>query len=95
MPRLMIDLQGGFDGGDVRIEIDGELVAELSDVRSDLMTGSATSIETDVTAGPHLIEVTGAGPPIRGEVTVHGETWVGVDAIDEVISASTEPFGYS
>ena len=95
--RLVVDLQGGFDGDSVQIVVNGRMVAQLDDVVTDDMLGLAESVELQVPRGAtDLIVRIGEGIEIGTRIDVEGDRFVGVDTSgDEILlDVSTQPFGY-
>lgn len=52
MPHLQIDLQGGFRGEPVRVDVEGREVYTRDDVRTDYAAGLADSFGVTVPEGP-------------------------------------------
>lgn len=95
MARLVIDLQEGFDHGNVEIRVDGDTLYKRSDVNTNPMTGFADSTELSVSEGAHEIVVTvGGAVVLRAPVVVDADSFVGINVDTGEVIRSTSPFGY-
>ncbi|HEX8188655.1 MAG TPA: hypothetical protein VF586_09900 [Pyrinomonadaceae bacterium] len=106
MPTLRIDLQEGFGGDEVALEVDGREVFREEGVRTDRRLGLAvarpgrsTYYESEVAGGGHTIKVS---LPRRNlskviEVSAEAGTYLGVSVEGGEITCvvSKTPMGYA
>lgn len=94
---LKIDLQEGFAQDSVRIMLNGELLAEETDVTTSLLLGFATTVETEAGGSVELeVEVTNRGLSEIVMVDVSADTYLGISLSNNQfnIIISNKPFGY-
>ncbi|ACZ30331.1 conserved hypothetical protein [Xylanimonas cellulosilytica DSM 15894] len=91
MTTLHVELQDGFTGEPVVVEVDGATVVEDSP-RTRVQIGLALTLEVDVEPGSHVLTVRhpGAAPFVEA-VDVGAETWVGVSVAGGVVTARVQP----
>lgn len=98
MSILVIDLQSRLSKDAVVIRVDGEMVLETGDVSTDDSIGRAASVETEVSADVHTVEVVVASRGISGNlhVTVSETLYLGVSIEGErfMFRLSEEPSLY-
>ncbi len=95
--RLVVDLQGGFDGEVVELVLNGRSVAQLDDVVTDEMLGLAESVELQIPEGAtDMIVRISDRVEIGTRIDVSGDRFVGVDVTGDeiVLDVRTQPFGY-
>jgi len=80
MSILVIDLQSGFSKDIVVIRVDGQTVFKTGDVSTDDSIGRAASVETEVSADVHTVEVVVESRGLSGNlhVTVSETLYLGV-----------------
>lgn len=106
MPTLRIDLQEGFGGDEVVIEVDGREVFREANVRTDMRVGRAVVRpgraayhEADVPEGRHTVTVKLPRRNLSADIDVAhaGATYLGVSVegagITHIISDT--PMGYA
>jgi hypothetical protein len=98
MTRLGIHLQGGFDGEEIVVKINGEERMRRAGVRTRRALGLAEHVELDAGDGPLAIEIS---VPTRGlekriELEPSHEVYLGVSltAGDIRVITRKTPFGY-
>jgi len=95
---LVVDLQDGFKDDQVEIRVDGVLVSEMEDVTTALLTGIATSIETELDAKKITLTVNVLTRDVSAslELDLLADRYIGVsltiEGIEFIVSGS--PFGY-
>lgn len=95
---LVVDLQDGFKDDQVEIRVDGKLVSEMEHVTTSLLTGIATSVETELDAGKITLSVNVLTRDISSslELDLLADRYIGVSLTIEGIEfiVSDSPFGY-
>ncbi|RMD91165.1 MAG: hypothetical protein D6807_00275 [Alphaproteobacteria bacterium] len=100
MPRLRVDLQDGFDGEAVRVELDGTSVFRRENVRTRYQVGLADVIERAVSEGRHVlaIRLPRHNAAWQETIDVKGETHVGVSLSASgtlEVTVEDRPFRYA
>ncbi|MFQ5347846.1 MAG: hypothetical protein ACE5ED_08380 [Rhodothalassiaceae bacterium] len=100
MPRLRVDLQDGFDGEAVLVELDGKAVYRQDEVRTRYQVGLADVIERDVADGRHAlaIRLLRQDAAWQDSIDVKGETHVGVSLSASgtlEVTVEDRPFRYA
>ena len=97
-PVLTIALEDGFDGDEVIVRLDGDVVVEAEAARSDVRIGLAYALDVPRPPGDFVLDVSvpGRGLRVRHAVAA-GTTSVGIslDGDDVVVRASSMPYGYA
>ncbi len=100
MPLLHFALEEGFTGEPVRIQVDGQVVLDRTDVKSRPETGLAALCETPQTVGDHTIEVSLPGRDLQKtvRVAVCRDTFVAFSVEEQGLTEpriSHDPFFYA
>jgi len=99
MARLVVDLVDGFEGDDVELVVDGEVVERLEDVRTSLLVGTAARFEVAVADGRAEVAVRVPARSLEAAVTVEpGEETHLVASIDGgrlVVGPAPPSFGFA
>lgn len=106
MPTLVIDLQEGFGGDEVVIELDGREVFREPNVRTDMRVGRAVlapgrpaRYRAELPEGPHAVQVSLPRRKLSAQIDLAAaaETYLGVSVEGEKVThiISDRPMGYA
>ena len=99
MSAVVIDLQDGFDGETVILQVDGNEVFRDTDVRTRYQIGLAHTVNLDLAPGPHLLSVALPNRALTATAEFDpGQTGnIGISRLDNRldINLSDQPFLYA